>query len=72
MSKIRWRRSGVLIGLLASGALLTGGQKVQGYTKEQCIGGDLYIDFYNDTTNAYEGYIRVRNASQCLQNQYNG
>jgi len=72
MLKIRWTRGWVLIGLMGSGALLTGGGKVQGYTEEECIGGDLYIDFYNDTTHAFEGYIRVRNSSQCVQNQYPG
>jgi hypothetical protein len=61
--RISWTRLG-LAALLAGGALLSGGS-VQGYTTSTCIGGDLYIDFYNDTTFAFQGYIRVRNATQC-------
>jgi hypothetical protein len=62
-NRVRWTRW-ALAGWLATGALLSGGA-VQGYTTSTCIGGDLYIDFYNDTTHAFQGYIRVRNATQC-------
>ncbi len=61
--RICWARLG-WTGLLVGGSLLSGGS-VQGYTTSTCIGGDLYVDFYNDTTHAFQGYIRVRNATQC-------
>lgn len=53
-----------MIALLAGGALLSG-RGVQGYSTSTCIGGDLYIDYYDDVTNGFRGYLRLRNAAQC-------
>lgn len=63
MARNRWK-VWALIALLAGGALLAG-RTVQAYSTSTCIGGDLYIDFYDDATGAYRGYIRLRNATQC-------
>lgn len=63
MPKLRWKHW-ALIALLTGGALLSG-REMQAYSTSTCIGGDLYIDFYDDATNGFRGYIRVRNATQC-------
>jgi hypothetical protein len=57
--------------LFFSGLMLLGGTKVDAYTTEHCIGGDLYIDFFSPS-GEYQGFVRQRNAPQCLQNQYSG
>ncbi len=62
MHRVRWNRW-ALISLLAGGALLSG-RTVHSHSTSSCIGGDLYIDFYDDVTGGFRGYLRVRNATQ--------
>ncbi len=71
MLRSRWLRGWLAIALFFGGAMLLVGTKVDAYTTEHCIGGDLYIDFYS-ASGEYQGYVRQRNAPQCLQNQYSG
>lgn len=58
--KSRW----TLVALLTVMTVGLWVRPAQAYTTSTCIGGDLYIDFYDDS-GGYHGFIRYRHYAGC-------
>jgi hypothetical protein len=39
---------------------------IQAYSTSQCYGDTLYVDFYNDATGAYQGFLRQDHSPLCV------
>jgi hypothetical protein len=64
MRKTRSSRRWILIPLVAATVVWLA-SPAYSYVRRNCFGGDLYIDFYDDSTGTYQGYIRVPGSSAC-------
>lgn len=55
----------LVLSVLVLAFALAAARAVKAYTTSNCFGGDLYIDFYDDATGGYRGFMRQRNSPQC-------